>query len=73
MTETQVTHCASCCQDGRVCRCVYFWVCGRDSMRCSFDIYHLPAAEKLPAQLERDEAHPEHWKHISIYWECAAV
>jgi len=42
-------------------------------MRYSLDIHHLPTAEKLPAQLERAEAHPEHWKHISIHWERATV
>lgn len=73
MIETRATHRASRSQDGHVFRCVYFWVCGRGSMRCSLDIYHLPAAEKLPAQLERVEAHPGYWKHIPIHWERSAV
>lgn len=71
--DTHTHRCASQWQDGHVRRCVYFWVRSRDSLHYSIDIYHLPAAEKLPAHLERTEARPGHWKHISIHRRRATV
>lgn len=71
--DTHTHRCASQWQDGHVRRCVYFWVRSRDGLHYSIDIYHLPAAEKLPAHLERTEARPGHWKHISIHRRRATV